>query len=80
MKQMATLGHPITHIPCPWNLFEHALVEDGTRLVDEASATAVGDYLELKVLMDVYLVCSACPSRVGQISGNQPRSAAIDIL
>jgi uncharacterized protein len=80
MKQMVELGHPITHIPCPWNLFEHALVEEGTQLVDEASATVAGEYVELEALMDVYLVCSACPSLVGKISGDKPRGAAIDIM
>jgi uncharacterized protein YcgI (DUF1989 family) len=80
MRQMAKSGQPITHIPCPWNLFEHAIVKKGSNLVDEAAAAAPGDYVELKALMDVYLVCSACPSLVGQISGSKPRGATIDIL
>lgn len=80
MQQMAALGHPLAHVPCSWNLFEHALVEEGTRLVDEVSATASGDYIELKALMDIVLICSACPSLVGHISGDRPRAAAIDLL
>jgi uncharacterized protein YcgI (DUF1989 family) len=80
MQQMAALGHPLVHVPCPWNLFEHALVEEGSKLVDEISATAPGDYIELMALMDIVLVCSACPSLVGHISGDKPRGAAIDLL
>ena len=49
-------------------------------LADEASAAAPGDYVELEALEDLILVCSACPSQVGQISGDSPRGAAIDIL
>ena len=49
-------------------------------LADEASAAAAGDYVELEALEDLILVCSACPSRVGRISGDMPRGAAIDIL
>jgi uncharacterized protein YcgI (DUF1989 family) len=80
MKQMGALGKPMVHVPCPWNLFEHALVEEGLKLVDEVSATAPGEYIELEALMDIVLVCSACPSLVGQISGEKPRAAAIDLL
>ena len=80
VEQMLALGHRLLHVPCPWNLFEHALVEPGYRRVDEASAAAAGDYVELEALVDLILVCSACPSLVGRISGDRPRAAAIDLL
>lgn len=80
LEQMARQGHQLVHVPCPWNLFEHALVERGYLLVDETSAAAPGDYVELEALVDLILVCSACPSLVGRISGDTPRGAAIDIL
>ena len=67
------------HVPCPWNLFEHALVGADSTLADEPSAAKAGDYVELEALVDLLLVCSACPSTVGQISGGQPRGAAIEI-
>ena len=79
ITQMSDQGHHLAHVPCPWNLFEHALVEQGSKLVDEVSAAAPGDYVELQALMDLVLICSACPSLVGQISGDTPRGAAIDI-
>ena len=67
-------------IPCPWNLFEHAPVVDGMKLVDEPSAAVAGDYVELAARMDLIVVCSACPSPVGDISGGVPRGAEIVLL
>jgi len=67
-------------VPCPWNLFEHAPVVEGMKLVDEPSAAVAGDYVELEALMDLILVCSACPSTVGDISGSVPRGAAIHLV
>lgn len=80
IAKMAEVGYQLSHVPCPWNLFEHALIDDNARLSDEASAAKPGDYVELKALQDLVLVCSACPSLVGKISGELPRGAAIDIL
>ena len=80
LRQMADRGIRLEHVPCPWNVFEHALVGQDYALADEASAAAAGDYAELEALEDLILVCSACPSRVGRISGDMPRGAAIDIL
>ena len=80
IAKMAEMGNQLIHVPCPWNLFEHALVDVNSRLSDEASAAKPGDYVELKALEDLVLVCSACPSLVGKISGDLPRGAAIDIL
>ncbi|MBT7646458.1 MAG: DUF1989 domain-containing protein, partial [Rhodospirillaceae bacterium] len=67
-------------IPCPWNLFEHAVVQADGSLLDEPSAAAAGDYVELRAEMDLVLVCSACPSSVGDISQGEPRGAAIELI
>ena len=67
-------------VPCPWNLFEHAPVVEGMKLIDEPAAAAEGDYVELVALMDLILICSACPSTVGDISGGVPHGAAIEVL
>jgi uncharacterized protein YcgI (DUF1989 family) len=65
--------------PCPWNLFERAIVlPDGT-LKDEPSLAMTGDYLELSAEVDLVLVCSACPSLIGNISSGQPRGATVEI-
>ena len=77
---MADRGIRLEHVPCPWNVFEHALVGQDYALADEASAAAPGDYVELEALEDLILACSACPSQVGRISRDMPRGAAIDIL
>ena len=70
---------PLQTIPCPWNLFERAIVlPDGT-LKDEPSLAATGDYLELNAEVDLVLVCSACPSLIGNISSGQPRGATVEI-
>ncbi|HIF81686.1 MAG TPA: urea carboxylase-associated family protein [Gammaproteobacteria bacterium] len=70
---------PLQTTPCPWNLFERAIVlPDGT-LKDEPSLAATGDYLELSAEVDLVLVCSACPSLIGNISSGQPRGATIEI-
>jgi uncharacterized protein YcgI (DUF1989 family) len=78
--QLADQGHTLAHVPCPWNLFEHALVERGSELVDQPSAAGAGDYVEFEAATDLLMVFSACPSLVGAISGAVPRGAAIDIL
>lgn len=79
-EQIAKRGHSLSHAPCPWNLFEHAAVDNALALHDEPSAAQVGDYIELRAEMDLILVCSACPSTVGKISGDTPRGAAIDVI
>ena len=73
-------GVELARIPCPWNLYEHAPVDRDGKLSDEPAAAKAGDYVELRAEMDLVLVCSACPSTVGNISGGLPRGAAIDIV
>lgn len=78
-EAMLARGVALDSIPCPWNLFEHArFAQDGT-LADEPSAARPGDYVELQALLDLVLVCSACPSTVGQISGREPRGASLEV-
>jgi hypothetical protein len=79
IAQMRRRHCDLLHVPCPWNLFEHATVAADSTLGDEPSAAKPGDYVELEAVVDLLLVFSACPSTVGQISGGQPRGAAIEI-
>ena len=76
---LAKLGIHHTPVPCPWNLYEHADVDPEGRLHDRPARARAGDYVELECLMDLILVCSACPSRIGAISGadQEPRGAEI---
>ena len=80
ITQMKRQAIDLRHVPCPWNLFEHTLVADHSTFSDEPSAAKPGDYIELEALVGLLLVFSACPSTVGQISGEQPRGARIEIL
>lgn len=77
---MADRGTCLGTIPCPWNLFEHAIVKFDGSLKDEPASAAAGDYVELRVETSVVLVCSACPSTVGNISLGTPRGAAIELI
>jgi uncharacterized protein YcgI (DUF1989 family) len=78
VAQLALKYFDLVHVPCPWNLFEHARVAPDSTLSDEPSAARPGDYVELEALVDLLLVFSACPSTVGNISGGQPRGATIE--
>lgn len=76
---MQDRGHDLKTVPDPWNLFEHTAIAEDLTLSDESSSAKSGDYVELRAEQDLLLVCSACPSTVGAISGHLPRGAAIDI-
>ncbi len=77
---MAERGVRLGPIPCPWNLFEHAIVRPDGSLMDEPASAVAGDHVELRAEMAVVLVCSACPSSVGNISRGTPRGAAIELI
>ena len=79
---LAAQGVAGAPVPCPWNLYEHADVDAEGELSDRPASAAAGDHVELECLMDLILVCSACPSRVGAISGQErePRGAEIVIV
>ena len=76
---LAALGVRDAPVPCPWNLYEHADVDVEGELRDRPASVRAGDYVELECLMDLILVCSACPSRIGAISGadQEPRGVHI---
>lgn len=77
---MADRGVCLGPIPCPWNLFEHAIVRPDGSLMDEPASATAGDHVELRAETPVVLVCSACPSSVGNISLGTPRGAAIELI
>ena len=79
-SELARRGYAPTYTPCPWNLFEHTRVAADLSLSDAPAPARAGDYVELHALMDLVVVCSACPSRVGNISGGEPRGAAVQIV
>ena len=79
---LAELGIHHVAVPCPWNLYEHADVDAEGALRDRPASARAGDYVELACLTDLILVCSACPSRIGAISGadRAPRGAEIVVV
>ena len=79
IRVMEDAGYELKTVPCPWNLFEHTEVDGQMNLIDRPSPATRGDYIELKAEQDILLVCSACPSVIGRISGDSPRGAAIEI-
>ena len=76
---LVDLGVHDAPVPCPWNLYEHADVNAEGVLSDRPASARAGDYVELECLVDLILVCSACPSRIGAISGagQEPRGVEI---
>lgn len=56
-------------VPCPWNLFMDIPVAPDGRLSDRPSAARPGDYVELRALTDLVVVCSPCPQELIPISG-----------
>ena len=76
---MRQRGVELDVIPAPWNLFERSPIAGGGVLSDEPSLARPGDYVELRTEMAVVVVCSACPSPVGGISGETPRGAGIEL-
>ena len=64
--------------PCPWNLFELAHIKNNSSIIDKPSTAKQGDYIELEAQRSLIIVCSACPSKIGNISGFEPRGATIE--
>lgn len=79
-SELAQYNHHPDSIPDPWNLFENTIVNSDLSLQDMPSNAQAGTYVELNAKMDVIVVCSACPSTVGNISGKNPRGATVQLL
>jgi uncharacterized protein YcgI (DUF1989 family) len=69
LKAFADRGLPLAIVPCPWNLFMDIPVTAEGKMSDRPSSARPGDYVELKALADVMLVCSPCPQASIPISG-----------
>lgn len=78
-SELARYDHHPDSIPDPWNLFENTIVNPDLSLQDQPSRAQAGEYVELVATMDVIVICSACPSTVGNISGDRPRGAIIEV-
>ena len=69
LDAFAKRGQTLGVVPCPWNLFMDIPVTPDGRLSDRPSAARPGDYVELKALCDITVVCSPCPQAEIPISG-----------
>lgn len=76
VNAFADRGMPLPVVPCPWNLFMDIPVTAAGALSDRPSSAKAGDYVELRALCDITLVCSPCPQAGIPISGTgrKPRS------
>lgn len=72
------VGISLGYIPSPLNLFESV----GPANVIQAPQGRPGDFVELKALLPIYLVCSACPQDMVPTNGVDmiPRDISVNIL
>ena len=78
---MAETGNPITHVPCPLNLFENAPLLDGdTGIYPPLSSP--GDCVELSALSDLIVCLSACPQDMADTNGRdrEPKNVEATII
>ncbi len=61
MVAMRRLGHEISDIPQPINIFTNTHIEPDARLISPPNPVPPGAYVELLALMDVICVVSSCP-------------------
>jgi len=75
----------VAHLPCtgpapdPWNVFQNTPVDADGRLRFEPSLAVAGDLVEVRALMPVYLVVSACPQDLVPINGTLQRPSDIHV-
>lgn len=80
LEAMAGLGYGRVEVPQPINLFMNTpALPDGT-IVFRAAETRPGDLVELRAMVDVVVVVSACPMDMNPINSGQPKGVAIELL
>ncbi|MDA8586071.1 urea carboxylase-associated family protein [Rhodobacteraceae bacterium] len=78
---MAETGNPVTHVPCPLNLFENApLLSGDTGIYPPTSRP--GDSVELAALADLIVCLSACPQDMADTNGSDrlPKDVEVTII
>lgn len=85
-KAMAALGHDHLEVPQPINLFMDIPVESRTTRQEDATIrweparTKPGDYAGFRAELDCYIVVSACPQDIVNISSSEPGPMVIEVL
>lgn len=76
---MTKIGSPVTHIPCPLNLFENApLLSGDTGIYPPMSRP--GDFVELAALDDLIVCLSACPQDMADTNGSDRRPKDVEVI
>ena len=79
---MRELGHNVSSVPCPLNLFENVSVLFGNPMEIKQPVAMPGDYVWLKTLMDCLIVLSSCPQDILPTNGpdRTPQSFEVEIV
>ncbi|NDV02431.1 DUF1989 domain-containing protein [Pseudoroseicyclus tamaricis] len=81
LKQaMREIGHSITHVPCPLNLFENAPLLAGDTAI-HPPVSRPGDFVAFTALADLIICLSACPQDMADTNGTgrEPRDVDVEV-
>ncbi|MBP0615902.1 DUF1989 domain-containing protein [Jiella mangrovi] len=67
---MKANGRELAHVPTPWNLFMHTVVEDNAVFKDYPSKAEPGAAVTLRAEIDCLFAVSACPQDIIAINGD----------
>jgi uncharacterized protein YcgI (DUF1989 family) len=75
------IGHSVSFVPCPLNLFENVSFLFGNPMAIKEPVAMPGDYVCLKAQIDCLVVLSACPQDIALTNGpdHVPRSVEVEI-
>ena len=69
INAMKALGHDVSDVPSPINLFMNIPWTEAGNLAWEAPETKPGDYIQFRTTMDCIVAFSACPQDILPING-----------
>ncbi|MEP4434607.1 MAG: urea carboxylase-associated family protein, partial [Hyphomicrobiales bacterium] len=81
LSVLTEIGHPVSFVPCPLNLFENVSFLLGDPMEIKEPVAMPGDYVCLKALVDCLVVLSACPQDIALTNGPDhiPRSVGVEV-
>jgi hypothetical protein len=76
------LGHSLSFVPCPLNLFENVSFLFGESMEIKQPVAMPGDYVWLKAQIDCLVVLSACPQDILPTNGADltPKSVEVEVI
>lgn len=78
-EALAELGHTMSHVPAPLNLFMNIPWTLEGEIAFEPPVTKPGDYVLLRAVVDVVVVFSACPQDRLLINGTDRTPMPVDL-